>query len=452
MFLNRELELNALEKRYKDKNAEFIVIYGRRRVGKSEIIKRFLKGKEGVLLLAREEAEKPQLRRFSETISGYLNDSFLAKNPFQDWDAFFTYLAKLGKRRFIIALDEFPYLIRENRTLPSLIQDHWDTKLNKTKLFFIVCGSSISMMEKKVLGHKSPLYGRRTGQFLIRPFNLKDVKRYLKKSMKTSIEIYSVFGGTPAYILAFDKRRSLFYNIENNLLRWDSFLYKDVEFLLREELSEPRYYFSILSAIGKGNTRPSHIINNTGLDKGVVGKYLSVLSDLQLVERKVPITENPLKSRKGLYFLKDNFFNFWFKYVYPYTEEIENNKQKRLVKEVIKPSFDQYVSLVFEDVCKEAVSTMDYTKVGKWWHKEDEIDIVALNERKNEILFGECKWKDNVDAKREITNLERKTERVDWKKKNRKERYTIFARSFKQKIYHKDVSLFDINYLEKILK
>ena len=151
-----------------------------------------------------------------------------------------------------------------------------------------------------------------------------------------------------------------------------------------------------------------------------------------------------------MFFIKDNFFNFWFKYVYPYKEEIENGKQKRLVKDVIMPSFDQYVSLVFEDVCREAISMNDYTKVGKWWYKEDEIDVVALNERTNEILFGECKWKDNVDGNREIAHLRKKAEIVDWKKKARNEKFVIFARSFRQKPRDKDTLFFNLKDLDEI--
>lgn len=452
MFVDREKELEALEKRYNSGKPEFIVIYGRRRVGKSELIKRFIKDKKGVILLAREEAEKPQLKRFSEIIAKYQNDEFLSKNPIQSWDGFFTYIAKLGKERFIIAMDEFPYLISENKTLPSLLQNHWDSVLYKTNVYLILCGSSISMMEKKVLGHKSPLYGRRTGQLLIPPFNFGDIFRYINRDFTTCVEAYSVFGGTPAYLREYDKDRSVMQNIENSILRWDSYLFKDVEFLLREELTEPRYYFSILAAIGKGNTKSSHIINETGLTKGIVGKYISVLSDLYLVERRVPVTENPLKSRKGLYFLRDNFFNFWFRFVYPNKEEIEDGKQQKLVKELIRPMFNQYVSLIFEDVCRQAISTQDYTKVGNWWYKENEIDVVALNERKNKILFGECKWKDNVDPDRVVSSLRKKAEVVEWKNQSRHETYAVFARSFKRQNPDKDVILFDINALEKFFK
>ncbi len=458
MFIDREAELKALSERYGSERAEFIVIYGRRGVGKSELIEHFLGDKDGVRLLAREEAETIQLRRFSERLAQFFKDEVLAKSPFNNWDAFFTYLVEKSGKRLVLALDEFPYLVGENPALPSIIQDYWDNRLKKTKIFLILCGSSISMMERKVLGHKSPLYGRRTGQLLLKPFSFKDVFRHLGRGMRESVEFYSVFGGTPAYVIQIDEEKFLLENIADKVLRKDSPLYRDVEFLLREELKEPRYYFSVLCSIAKGNTRIGEIMNDTGLKKGIVAKYLSVLSDLQLVKREVPVTESPLKSRRGVYTLQDNFFKFWFRYVYPHKEEVESNRQDEIIREV-KNTLPSYVSPAFEEVCKEGVFELEkngeiphFTKIGRWWYKGEEIDLVCLNEHTREILFAECKWGEKVDAVRFFNELKEKARFLRWKNERRDEFYAIFAKSFKRKIVNRNLKCFDLMDLEGIFR
>jgi len=456
MFVDRKDELGALEERHKKGKAEFIVIYGRRGVGKSELIERFIGDKKGSRLLAREESESFQLRRFSERLASFFDDEVLAKSPFSNWDAFFTYLVKKSNERLVLAIDEFPYLVSENPAIPSILQDYWDNRLKRTEIFLILCGSSISMMEKKVLGHKSPLYGRRTGQILLKPFSFKDVFGYLGRPISKSVEFYSVFGGTPAYVVEIDREKTLLQNIADKVLKRDSSLYRDVEFLLREELKEPRYYFSVLYSIAKGNTRIGEIMNDTGLKKGIVAKYLSVLSDLQLVKREVPVTESPLKSRKGIYTLQDNFFRFWFRYVYPHKEEVESNRQSELIQE-IKNTLPQYVSKTFEEVCTEALMELEKkgeifhpTRTGKWWHKGEEIDLVAINGRTGQIFFAECKWGEKVDAEEILRELKRKSHLLKWKNEKREENYAIFARSFRRKIGGKNISCFDLGDLEKI--
>lgn len=441
MFINRKRELSALKERLKSLKAEFVIIYGRRRVGKSELITKFIEGTNGLRLLGREESEAVQLRRFSEIIGEYFNDDIVRKNPFSNWDSLFTYITEKAKNRFILAIDEFPYLVQENRSLPSILQDYWDNRLKNTKLFLILCGSSIGMMEE-LLGGRSPIYGRRTAQILIKPFTFRDVYGWLNNNIEKAIQAFSIFGGTPAYILEYDKKKGIWENIKEKILRQDAFLYRDTEFILREELKEPRFYFSILSAIAKGKTKSSEIINDTGLDKGIVGKYLSVLSELQLIERVVPVTErHPEKSRKGIYRLPDNYFKFWFRYVYPYIEYVESGAEEHLLNKVIKPTLNQFMGLSFEDISRELLMEMPrqgrlpfhFSKIGKWWHKDKEIDIVALNEDTKDILFCEVKWQNNVNGVGILKNLKENAKLIDWFPEDRKEHYCIIAKSFKRK-------------------
>ncbi len=303
------------------------------------------------------------------------------------------------------------------------------------------------------MGYESPLYGRRTGQLLLKQIPFIHTLDYVE-NFERVVEFYSVFGGTPAYIIETDPEKDTFTNIEDNILREDSFLYRDVEFVLRQELTEPRYYFSILLSIAKGNHRIGLIANDTGLSISIVNKYLSVLSDLQLVYRMVPVTES-YKSRKGMHFLADNLFDFWNRFVYPVVDEIEKGKG-RMVAESIKPRFNQYVGKHFENIVQEILGVLNerellqfrFTKVGKWWHKEKEIDVVALNEEIKSIIFCECKWQDNVDAPEIIRDLRGKAEFVPVERE--KEYYMVFAKSFRRRVEDEDVTLYDLEDMKRL--
>lgn len=455
MFIGREDEIKSLEERYHGGKAELIVIYGRRRVGKTELIKKFIEEKDGIMLLARTESEKDQLKRFSALIGEEFKDGFLLKNPFRDWDAFFTYITEKTKdSRIIIAIDEFPFIVNTNKAIPSIMQDYWDNKLKNSKIFLVLCGSSIAMMIKKVLGYKSPLYGRRTGQLKINPLKFKDACKFFQNySLDQCIEAFAILGGTPGYLAEFDDDIGIFENIKNKILGKDKFLFEDAEFILKEELDEPKFYFSVLKSIAFGKTRLSEIINETGLNKGIVGKYISVLTDLDIIKKEVPATEKyPHKSRNSIYLLKDNFFKFWFRFIFQYIHLIDRKQEEKLLS-IIKAEFNRYVSFAFEDVCREFLaSKQDFDKIGKWWYKENEIDIIALNERAKEILFGECKWKDRINAETIIKPLAEKSKLAQWNNEGRKECFAVFAKSFSLKIKEyqgKTVYCYDLKDLKK---
>ncbi len=458
VFIDRRRELNFLIERYGSNRAEFVIIYGRRRVGKTELIERFLSmdGVDGIRLLAREESKVLQLRRFKQTLSNYFNDRLLEGVEFKDWDAFFEYISEKSKNdRIVIAIDEFQYLVKEDRSLPSALQEHWDRTLKNTKIFLILCGSSVSMMEE-LLGYKSPIYGRRTGQILVRPFKFEDVFGYIG-NMEKAIEFYSVFGGTPAYIVEVEIEKSVIENIKNKILREDSFIYRDVEFLLKEELEEPRYYFSILLSLSKGNNKIGLICNDTGLSKSIVNKYLSVLIDLHLVRRQIPVTES-FKSKKGLYFITDNLFDFWFRFVYPNVEMIERGEVDLVEEKEIKSYLNQFIGRKFESVCEDMLwksRVFEFTKIGRWWHRDKEIDIVAMNEKTKEILFAECKWQNKVNAKNLCKELVEKSRHVIWNNEERQEYFAIFARSFSKRLDEfegRKVYCFDLEDMEKVLE
>ncbi|WP_297535045.1 ATP-binding protein [Thermococcus sp.] len=424
MFINREAELSLLEERFGGSKAEFIVVYGRRRVGKTALLLEFLRRNGGIYLLARETSETENLKRFSQRVAEHFNDGFLAKNPFQSWDALFEYLAQKSAERLAVVIDEFPYLVKANPALPSILQEYWDLKLSRGRIFLVICGSSVSMMEK-LLGYKSPIYGRRTAQLKVSPLGFFEARDFLPKySLEDFVKAYGILGGTPAYLLEFDDSKT----IEENLrayFRPDSFLYGDARFVLMEELEEPRNYFAVMEAVAGGKTTLGEITNETGLERGTVAKYLSVLIDLGFVRRELPVTASR-KSRKGRYYIADPYFAFWFRYVHPNVDLIETGQGDFLV-ELVMENLSEYLGWVFEDIARQFLIELKgagklpfrFTKIGRWWRKGEEIDLVALNEREKKALFVEVKWKDlnEREARRVLKELERKAGLVgldDW--------------------------------------
>lgn len=395
-FKNRIKELKLLNDLYNQGKSKLIILYGRRRVGKTELLKEFLKKNKGIYILARQESEFEQLKKVSSQVAEYYKDEVLKLNPFSNWDSLFVYLAK--KPRIPIVFDEFPYIVQSTKKITSLLQDYWDNYFSKKNSFIVLCGSSITMMEK-LLHKTSPIYGRRTEQILLEPLKFKDACLFFPKNMdfKDRVLYYSILGGMPAYLLEFDFNKGIKQNIIENIARKNKFLYQDVLFTLREELKEPRNYFSILYSIAKGNTKQGKIVNDTGFEKSFINKYLGVLIDLHLVERRVPITEkNHARSRNGIYLLKDNFFKFWFKFIFENQEYIEQEKQEKLLNEKIMPDLNGFVGVIFEEVVlSELIKDEKYKNYlfGRWWDKNSEADIVGIDSSNKKILIGEVKFK-----------------------------------------------------------
>ena len=455
MFVNRNEELAILKNTLLSDRAELFVLYGRRRVGKTELLKQILTAnKNAVYFLGRFESPKDMVLRLSNIVAKKFNDERLAKFPFRDLDEAFHYFA--GKKGLVIILDEFPYMVSSDPALPSIMQDYWDNKLKKTDIKIFICGSSIGMMEKHFFNYSSPLYGRRTKQFKLQPLGFSALKDFFPSaSLEELLAIYAVFGGTPAYMLEYEN--DIFETIRTRMLRKEEFLHKDAEFVLREELREPRYYFSIIRSIAFGNTTAGRIMNDTGITKDVVAKYLSTLQDLDIIERHVPVTEN-IKSRKGIYRIKDNYFRFYFRFIFPYMEYIEMGEEDFVLRE-IKTNFQRYSGLVFEyvmtDLIKENrnIIPMQFTRIGSWWSAGEEIDIVAINENTGEILFGEVKYTNKKVGVKTLNALREKAKNVKWGTDNRLEHYLVISKSgFEKDIMDKDVTLIDLNTLERITK
>ena len=433
-FINREYELDVLNKAYMVDKSQFIVLYGKRRVGKTCLVKEFSRNLPHIYFLADKATEKDQLLAISERIGLLYSDEFLLSRGFVSWHEVFRYLKTKGK--VVLIIDEFPYLIEANRAIPSIFQKGWDEELKDSGIYLILLGSSIGMMETEVLGYRSPLFGRRTGQLLVASLDFRHARKFFpNKTDDELMYMYAMLGGTPAYLLQFDPDADLWENIRNRMLTPEAYLFSEPEFILREELREPRNYFAILRAISLGKTRSSEIINETGFEKNIVGKYLSVLVELKIIRREVPVTETSFeKSKKGMYVIDDNFFRFWFSFVFPNKSFIEERELDYLVDKKIKPRLDQFTSLTFEAVCRSyakqgELGGLKFNQVGRWWNKDAEIDIVGLNEDDNVILFAAVKWSINPVGIDIFSDLKRKATLVPWGKNERNEHFALFSRS-----------------------
>jgi len=456
MFVNRHQEIKILNDRYEQNHPEMIVIYGRRRVGKTELIRHFINGKPHLYYMADMRNNEEQLEIVSHLLAEYFKDKILFEQPLKNWDLVLTYIeTKLESHlRFILVIDEFPYLVNTSPSLPSILQKHWDSTLKKKNIFIILCGSSMSFMEKEVLSYKSPIFGRRTGQIEVIPFSYFQSAEMLTKLDNTKVfEFFGVFGGIPAYLELIDKSKSLWQNIDEQIFQSDRLLYNEVNFLLMQELRTPKNYFAILRAIALGETKINDIVQATKLERGVVGKYLDNLIQLKIVKRKIPATENPLKSRKGMYVISDNYFRFWFRYIYPRLTYLEEGR-KKYVMDTIRKDFFSFLSFTYEDICKDflkrnpSVIPFEFESIGEYWDGESEIDIAAIS-KNGEILLGECKYSSKKVGADVLDNLMSKSQLL--KERAKKFHYILFSKSgFTENLIDtansKNVILFDMDF------
>lgn len=434
-FIDREREMRALNAFWKGKKPQLIVVYGKRRVGKTELIKQFIRKKPHIYFLAQKINEHENLKLLGETAGEYFKDDLLKRRGFESWKWVFEYLGKHVKKRLVFVIDEFPYLAEGNKAVSSIFQSGWDEYLKDTPVFFILCGSSIAMMEEEVLSYKAPLYGRRTGQIFLKPFPFLLLRKfYPRLSFERRLEFYSIAGGNPSYLLKLDPALSLDENLKENVLKPETFLYNEVEFILREELREPRIYFAILKAVAFGKHKISEIVNETGLQKGILHKYLFILEDLHLLKKDVPVTEkNPLKSRKGIYKLQDPFFRFWFRHILPNRGYLEEGRAGFVLNK-IKKDFHVLLEGNFEDAAKEIVEKSSehffpISRIGRWWDRNEEIDVIGMNEDERKILFGEVKWSNKQVGVNIYLDLKRKAQLVDWHPGKRQEFFSLFSKS-----------------------
>lgn len=404
-FIGREKELRDLEREYQ-RDGGFVVIYGRRRVGKTTLIKEFIKDKTAFYCLATEEIESQSMKRFTDVIARTTGNAMLKKVAFSDWVDIFHVIADYRpSEKKVVVIDEFPYLVKTNPAFPSILQNIWDEFLKDSNVLLILCGSLIGMMKKHALSYDSPLYGRRTAQMRLMPLSFKNVYDAEQQPFDRAVEEYSITGGVPKYLEFFQGSGSLMEQVESVALSKNGFLYEEPNFLLKDEVQSPVNYFSIIRAIADGNHKLGKIGAALGLETSALTPYLSTLSDLGFIVKDTPVTEkNPEKSRKGLYFISDNFTRFWFRYVYPYKGELELDNRQIVLDEIQKDFVEKFVAFAYEDICKMIFADLcskgeiDFTpsRIGSYWLNDlggdTEIDVAAVDRKHKKVFFGECKY------------------------------------------------------------
>ena len=438
MFIDRNNELKTLESEYNRDGASFVVIYGRRRVGKTTLINQFCKNKRSIYFLATEENETENRNNFKGIISNALHNTLLGSAEITSWEPVFELIENESEKgRIILVIDEFQYLGKANPAFPSIFMKIWDTILSNGNIMLIICGSLINMMTSQVLNYDSPLYGRRTAQIKMKQIPFANYHEFNESlTYDEQIMNYAITGGIPKYIELFTPYTDIYTAIKKNILSPSSFLYAEPDFLLQKEVTGVGSYFSILKTIAAGNHKLGKISAALGIGQSSLTSYMKTLIELDLVERQVPITEeNPQKSKMGLYFIRDNFIAFWFKFIYPNRGFIESGHTEYVEDKIRKNLIDNHTAYVYEDICRESLwalvsESLPFDRVGRWWGSGDiEIDIVAYDSLGTNIIFGECKYSVREKGMDTLSELKKKAQHVNWKNEERKEHFVIFSRS-----------------------
>lgn len=406
-FIGRKKELDFLEKRYNSNGGQLIIIYGRRRIGKTETIKQFCKNKNAVFFTCTQTEDKIQLRNFSRIMFSHDIPIKQYINEFSDWEQALLSIKDIkteSSKKKILVIDEFPYMSKENNSIPSIIQKLWDSQLKDENVMIILCGSAMSYIEKEILSEKNPLYGRSTGIYKMEPMDYSEAVQFFPEfSNYDKIAAYSILGGIPFYLKQFNDSLSLEENICNNILEKGSILYSEPEFLLRQELREPTTYNTIIQSVAFGNTRFNEIQQSTLIEKGKLSVYLKNLIELGIIEREFPVLStgaSKQNAQRGIYKLKDLFFRFWYAFVFPNISVLEFGDYKAVYKNLIANSLSDFISIPFEDICidwlkiknKEEKLPFHFLSIGRWWTKDTEIDIIAADYNRENIISGECKF------------------------------------------------------------
>ncbi|HCW23499.1 MAG TPA: ATP-binding protein [Lachnospiraceae bacterium] len=422
-FLCRENELRKMNRRYEAGKFECIIIYGRRRVGKTALINEFCKNKKTVFFSALRATAQENLKALSKAI--YECDHPETENypVYQDFEAALDEIGRMGRdERLIFVIDEYPYLAKAYEAISSRIQHLIDHRWQESRLYLILSGSSVSFMENQVLGYQSPLYGRRTAQFKIEKLTYKETATfYPNLTNEQNACVYGMTGGIPHYINKLDIRDSLDEAVIDNIFDRSGYLFEEPENLLKQELRDPGVYNSIIRAIAQGASKLNEIATKTGLPSGVCTTYINTLMELEILKKETPITEKP--GKKTIYLIDDNFFRFWYRFVPENYSLIVSGRFPSVYERAVKSKMHDYMGPIFEKMCREYLLRyapdlpFELSDVGQWWgtdpktRKQVQIDIVGVPVRENEqriteYLIGSCKFRNEKIGMDELTLLE----------------------------------------------
>ena len=425
----RKEEMNHLKELYDSNRFEFLVMYGRRRVGKTTILQEFAENTNSIFFPAREKNDALNLEDFSKMIQYHFDKNFIAS--FQSWEDALNYIGAKVEQRTAVIIDEFPYIIEENPSIKSILQHTIDHNWKNKNIFLILCGSSVSIMESDVMGRKSPLHDRQTSSLEIKPFDYLESSAFFPNySNEDKLLAYGILGGIPRYLEAFDSKLSIERNIAEKIIRNGAYLHEEPDNLLKAELRETNVYSSILSAIANSRNKIIDIANFIHEDRTKVAKYMITLQTLRLIEKRIPCGE-PETSKKSIYVIKDNFFKFWFRYEFTNNSYYAMLGAKGASKEIMK-DISNLMGDAFEDICKEYIIRLAKQRklpfipyhLGKWWganpaiKAQDDVDLLAIDRTGTKAIFIECKftsqpmpydeYEDLMTATKAFPNIEEK--------------------------------------------
>ncbi|MCL2031979.1 MAG: ATP-binding protein [Methanomassiliicoccaceae archaeon] len=439
MFIGREKEMEILNRRYASGKFEFLTIYGRRRVGKTALIREFCKDKKTIFFPAIETDARNNLDLLSMAIYACTDPNSTARPPFERFYQAFDYIAEFAeKEKIVFVIDEFPYLAESERSLMSVLQQMIDHKFQNMDMMLILCGSSMSFMEHQVHGYKSPLYGRRTGQIKLLPFRYSDMTKWFPSYTPEDLTlVYAAVGGIPTYLREFSEGKTVRQNILDALMGSDALLIEEPSNLLKQEMREPKIYNAIITAVAVGRTKLSEISAAVGMDTGSVTKYIDNLISIGIIKKEVPLlSEN---KKKTVYLVADNFFRFWYRFVPPNMGPILSGRMPEAFDVAVAPRLPEFMGLVFEDICKEFLMYNDHcnpfiiTRIGQWWggdpvtKEQRQIDLVALPHDDREVIVGSCKYRNEPASLSALDRLKEDAEAMGGRFK--RTYYYIFSKS-----------------------
>lgn len=403
MFYGRDDELEELNRRYRTKGFQFIPVYGRRRVGKTALIDEFIKDKTAIKFTAVKGSYNTNMRLLSSIVLGVKNA------PVMEFENILEVMhSRFGGERYIFVIDEYPYLVGSDESVTGILNNFIESHLD-SEVFIILSGSSMSVMKNQVLGVKSPLYGRRTGQMRLSPFPFAEIGHFLPSySDQERLIVYGLVGGIPWYLSFFDDGKSLKDNIIDNLINPYAVLNKEATLLFAEELVSPVAYLDVISSIAKGHNRVGEMATDAGLETSRISVLLKDLILLEIVERIRPI-DDP-KSKRTVYRIKDHYLRSYFRFIYPNNVEVGRDRYEEAYDEIME-DMDAYMGHVFEDACSEYVGRT-CREVGTWWgtdgsrRTKEEIDIAALC--KGRMVLCECKYRSEPVGRDVIETLVRR--------------------------------------------
>lgn len=464
-FLDRKTELDTLEDFYRSPRGEMVALYGRRRVGKTSLLREFVTDKPHIFFTADANVEKEQVGAFARLVEELMPEEG-PLGRLETWPDVLGFLfprLRARSEKTVIVLDEFPEITRQNKAVPSVLRRLWDETGEGAGVMLLPCGSLVGEMRRLQMGEE-PLYGRFTGRINLRPFIFPEMSLFFPaRNFKERLETYAVLGGMPMYLSIGSKASGIWRTIEDEILNPARILYEEIPYIMGQELRDPALYMAILSSIARGPTRPAKIAAHTGIKADTVSAYLHRLERMDIVNRDFPVTDkSPEKSRRVSYSIKDNFVRFWLRYVYPYKYLVESGDRASLLS-IIKRDFEAYVGMTAEEITREAVRIANrddvfpvrFSKIGRYWDKNQEIDICGVSEDGRAFLWGECRWRRTKMSAEDLGRLRDKVATVGVDR-GAKSTYLLCSRSgftkgLERRASDEGVILWDAERLDELL-